>query len=94
MATEEGMKSIRHGMRLSDDTAEAFQRVAHSVDHASESVQVISLNVRQQLAAIGQVVDAMSALAAEAGATAVGIRQTKARIQELSDAAQDLNALA
>jgi methyl-accepting chemotaxis protein len=93
-ATNEGMKGIQHGMRLSDDTAEAFQRVEQSVDHASESVQVISLNVREQLAAIGQVVDAMSALNAEAGETEAGIRQTKARIQELGEAAQDLNALA
>ena len=73
MVTEEGTKTVEEGIRLSQATAEAFNSLATSIGSAFESVQQISLNVRQQAAAIGQVAHAMEALNAGARETAAGI---------------------
>jgi len=73
MATEEGTKTVEEGIRQAQATAEAFNNLAGAISGAFESVQQISLNVRQQATAIGQVAQAMEALNAGAKETAAGI---------------------
>lgn len=93
MVTEEGTKTLEEGVRLVNRTGEAFNTAADSVGGTFESVQQISLNMKQQAAAIRQVVDAMSSLNTGAKETAIGITQTKGGVQNLVDAAHLLKAM-
>ena len=78
MATEEGTKTV--------------SELAGSITMVFESAQQTLLNVRQQVAAVGQVVTAMNDLKRGAMETATGIAQTKRVITHLTDVAQTLQA--
>jgi hypothetical protein len=78
MATEEGTKTV--------------SELAGSITAVFESTQQTLLNVRQQVAAVGQVVTAMNDLKRGAMETAAGIAQTKRVITHLTDVAQTLQA--
>jgi methyl-accepting chemotaxis protein len=93
MATEEGTKTVDEGMQLVNRTGEAFNTSATAINSTFESVQQITLNMKQQAAAIRQVVDAMNSLNIGAKETATGISQTKVGVQTLVDAAQNLKAM-
>jgi methyl-accepting chemotaxis protein len=93
MATEEGTKTVEEEIRLAQATAEAFDSLAISIGSAFENVQQISLNIRQQATAVGQVAQAMDALNAGTKETAAGITQTKISVQNLDEAALRLKAM-
>ena len=93
MATEEGTKTVDEGMLLVGRTGDAFNTSATAINGTFESVQQITLNMRQQAAAIRQVVDAMNSLNIGAKETATGISQTKVGVETLVDAAQNLKAM-
>ena len=93
MLTEEGTKTVAEGSQLAQATAEAFNSLALSISSASESIQHISSNMRQQAAAIGQVANAMEALNVGARETAAGIIQTKISVQKLDEVALHLKAM-
>jgi methyl-accepting chemotaxis protein len=93
MVTEEGTDMVAEGLQLAQATAEAFTSLAMSIGSASENIQHISLHVRQQAAAIGQVADAMNTLNAGARETAAGITQTKISVQKLDEVALHLKAM-
>jgi hypothetical protein len=78
MATEEGTKTV--------------SELAGSITAVFESTQQTLLNVRQQVAAVGQVVTVMNDLKRGAMETAAGIAQTKRVITHLTDVAQTLQA--
>jgi methyl-accepting chemotaxis protein len=93
MATEEGTKTVDEGMRLAHKTGEAFDTSSASINSTFESVQQITLNMKQQAAAIKQVVEAMGSINVGAKETASGISQTKIGVQTLVEAAQKLKAV-
>jgi methyl-accepting chemotaxis protein len=93
MATEEGTKTVEVGTRLTHKTAEVFDFLAASITDVSESAQQTLLNVKQQLAAVRQVVEAMDAINNGSKETASGIGQTRIGVQQLNDAAQSLQTL-
>jgi methyl-accepting chemotaxis protein len=93
MATEEGTKTVDEGMRLAHQTGEAFDTSSTSINTTFESVQQITLNMKQQAAAIKQVVEAMGSINVGAKETATGISQTKVGVQTLVEAAQKLKAV-
>jgi methyl-accepting chemotaxis protein len=78
MAMEEGTKTV--------------SELAGSITAVFESTQQTLLNVRQQVAAVGQVVTVMNDLKRGAMETAAGITQTKRVITYLTDVAQTLQA--
>ncbi len=78
MATEEGTKTV--------------SALAGSITGVFESTQQTLLNVRQQVAAVGQVVTAMNDLKRGAMETAASIVQTKRVITHLTEVAQTLQA--
>jgi methyl-accepting chemotaxis protein len=78
MATEEGSKTV--------------SALAGSITDVFESTQQTILNVRRQVAAVGQVVTAMNDIKRGAMETAAGIAQTKRVITYLSEVAQTLQA--
>lgn len=93
MATEEGTKTVKSGVEIARETADAFSGVAESVNNVVVSNQQISLNVKQQAIAVQQVVDAMNSLNTAARETASGLSQTKVGIQKLNEAALELKSL-
>jgi methyl-accepting chemotaxis protein len=93
MVTEEGTKTVEEEIRLAQATAEAFDSLASAIGSAFENVQQISLNMRQQATAVGQVAQAMDALNAGTKETAAGITQTKISVQNLDEEALRLKAM-
>jgi methyl-accepting chemotaxis protein len=93
MATEEGTKTVKSGVEIARETADAFSGVSDSVNNVVVNNQQISLNVKQQAIAVKQVVDAMNALNTAARETASGLSQTKVGIQKLNEAALELKSL-
>jgi methyl-accepting chemotaxis protein len=81
------------GTRLTHRTAEVFDGLAESITHVSESSQQTLLNVKQQVAAVRQVVEAMDAINNSSKETASGILQTRIGVQQLNDAAQNLQVI-
>jgi methyl-accepting chemotaxis protein len=93
MVTEEGTKTVEKGTQLAQRTGEAFNGLALSISSTFESMQQITLNAKQQAAAVNQVVDAMASLNGGARETAAGITQTRAGMQHLNEGAKNLATL-
>ncbi|MCL1470729.1 methyl-accepting chemotaxis protein [Argonema antarcticum] len=108
MVTDEGRKTAEEGIKLSQQTAEAFTNVTVAIENIVLSKQQtslaaiddivvgsqqISLTAQQQAIAIQQVVDSMNSLNQGAVQTATGITQTKIGIQKLNEVAQNLKAI-
>lgn len=106
--SDEGRKTAEEGIKLSQQTAEAFSSVTQAINDVVlskqqlsltaindivVSSQQISLTAQQQAIAIEQVVEAMNSLNQGAVETATGITQTKIGIQKLNQAAQNLKAV-
>lgn len=89
----DNQKATNSTVMVTEEGARAVEGLAVSITSAFESVQQISLNVRQQAAAIRQVVGAMDSINAGAKETAAGITQTRLGIQKLNEAAQRLKAM-
>ena len=87
MVTEEGTKTVKAGMDIAQRTDGAFNDVKEAVNQVVLNNQQISLNLKQQVDAIAQVVDAMDVINRGAKETATGLYQTKAGTEKLNEAA-------
>jgi methyl-accepting chemotaxis protein len=92
-ATEEGRKTVVAGVKTAQDTAEAFTGVREACNLVFASNQQISLNIKQQAIAIGQVGDEMNSLNRTASQTISGITQVKVGTQKLNEAALSLKSV-
>jgi methyl-accepting chemotaxis protein len=90
MVTEEGTKTVTTGVQIAKRTDQAFAGVADAVNKVVLNNQQISLNLKQQVDGIQQVVQAMDAINKGAKETASGISQTKVGTQQLNEAALTL----
>ena len=90
MATEQGTKVVDEGMQFTTQTATVFNNLGDSINRASESVQQISLNIKEQSAGISQVVEAIESLNAGARESANDLKQTSQGLQTLNSAVLDL----
>jgi len=93
IATDAGTQTVKDGVYIAQETAEAFKGVASAIDQVVVNNQQIALNAKQQAIAIEQVISAMNAINSGAQQTATGITQTKVGIQRLNEAAQALKAM-
>ncbi len=93
MATDEGTKTVDEGVRIAQETSDAFAGVTNAVNNVVLNNQQISLNIKQQAIAIQQVVDAMNALNVAAKETTGGIGQIRIGTQRLNEAALSLQAI-
>jgi hypothetical protein len=93
MATEEGTKTVEQGTYQTHRTAEVFEGLAASITNVFESSQQTLLNVKQQVAAVRQVVEAMDAINNGSKETTSGITQTRIGVQQLNEAAQSLQII-
>ena len=93
MVTEEGTKTVRSGVEIARETANAFGGVTQAIDDVVVSSQQISLTAQQQAIAIQQVVEAMNTINQGSKETAAGISQTKLGTEKLREAAIDLKGV-
>jgi len=90
MVTEEGTKTVATGVQIAQKTEQVFAGVEEAVNKVVLNNQQISLNLKQQLDGIQQVVHAMDVINKGAKETAVGINQTKMGTQQLTEVAMKL----
>ncbi|MEP6488794.1 methyl-accepting chemotaxis protein [Microcoleus vaginatus GB2-A3] len=93
MVTDEGKKTLDNSLKLTEGTADNFNKVANAINSVVVSSQQIYLNTKQQAIAIEQVVDAMNLLNKGATETASGITQSRIGTQTLNKAALNLTSL-
>jgi methyl-accepting chemotaxis protein len=93
MATEEGTKTVERGIKLAQETVEAFNGVAASSNSAFEAAQQTLLSMPQQVTAVKQVLASMDSLNTGARETANGIGQTKVGVENLREAAYKLKSM-
>jgi len=88
MVTEQGTKTVDASLTLAQSTHGTFDRLSAATQDAYDNVQQISLNVRQQVEAVGQVLEAMNTLNASAKENASGISQAQQGIERLNETAE------
>lgn len=93
MVTEEGTKTVAAGVQIAQKTDRAFTGVADAVNKVVLNNQQISLNLKQQVDGIQQVVRAMEVINKGAKETATGLSQTKIGTHQLNEAALDLKRM-
>ncbi|NJL40637.1 MAG: chemotaxis protein [Leptolyngbyaceae cyanobacterium SM1_4_3] len=93
MATEKGTKLVTVEVKTAKGTEQAFTEVSQAIDKVALNTQQISLNLKQQLDGVHQVLQAMESVDCGTKETASGISQTKISTQQLSEIAQSLERL-
>lgn len=93
MVTDEGTKTVKTGVQIAQKTAEAFTGVADAVNNVVLNNQQISLNLKQQVDGIQQVLQAMSTVNKGAKETVIGITQSRVGTEQLKQAAVDLKRM-
>ncbi len=93
MATEDGTKTVDEGVRIVEETSEAFGGVVNAVNAVTINSQQIALNIKQQAIAIDQVIQAMNILNSAAKESAAGVSQIKVGIHQLNQAAVELKGV-
>ncbi|WP_243902829.1 methyl-accepting chemotaxis protein, partial [Aetokthonos hydrillicola] len=93
LLTEEGTKTVNKGLQLAQTTDQTFSGMADSVNHIVLSNQQILLNLKQQLDAVRQVVEAMNNINQGAKETVIGISQTRYNTKQLNQTALNLRRI-
>ena len=92
-ASTEQTRTLLEVKRLSNETATAFRSISSSMQSVVESAQQASLNVRQQMMAVGQVAEAMASINNGSRQTSAGLSQTRIALQEIKQSTTDLEKL-
>lgn len=93
VATIAGRETADSGLKIAERTVQTFNDVAEAVTAMATNNQQISLNLKQQLDAIQQVVEGMSQVNQGARENAMGISQTRTGTEALNVAAQELKSI-
>lgn len=92
-SASDGCETVDQGSEMVKNTVSTFMEVVEAINGVVTSSDQISLNAKQQLAAIQQVGDAMTILNQEAIHNASGVSQTHASAEDLNQAVQQLQAV-
>jgi methyl-accepting chemotaxis protein len=92
-SANDGRSTVEQGSGMVQQTADTFMQVVAAIDDISNSSRQISMNAKQQVNAIQQVVDAMTSLNHEAVRGASSISQTRANAQQLNEAVRKLQVV-
>ncbi|MDB9312074.1 methyl-accepting chemotaxis protein [Spirulina sp. CS-785/01] len=90
---ETGTQNVENNLKLTQTTADTFDKVTQAVEEMVEGSQQISLTVQQEMLAFQQIAQAMNDLNKVAQETASGISQTKIGTQKLNETAQQLKEM-
>jgi methyl-accepting chemotaxis protein len=93
MVIDEGTKIVKGNVQVTQRMDESFSGVAESVNKVVLSNQQVSLNLKQQVDAIQEVVKAMDTINKGAREAAAGLVQTKKGTMGLNEAASMLRNL-
>ncbi|PJE01311.1 MAG: hypothetical protein CK427_11330 [Leptospira sp.] len=93
MAAEEGIKKVERSVNFGISVEGSFLGIRHAIDTVFQSLEQISLNIRQQSIAINEIVQAMDSLNRGSEETAVGISQIKQGVSQVNDAASEMKVL-
>lgn len=94
ITASEGRRTVEQGAQMVKDTASIFLQVVEAIDNVANSSEQISVNTKQQVGAIQQVVDAITVLNHEAKRSANGLSQTRANAEQLNEVVLKLQAVA
>jgi methyl-accepting chemotaxis protein len=94
MATERGSKAVEDGGRLAVQAGDSIGALSERVTRASESAVQIAASSQQQLAGVGQLVDAMEGIKLATTQNLDGARQLENATGHLHTLGSDLKALA
>jgi methyl-accepting chemotaxis protein len=89
MSTEEELKKVQDGERLTEQTAEVLQRILDNIDQTNRAAKEISIATQQQRTASDQVVSAMREVAQVAQQTADGSKDVARAAEQLAQLARD-----
>lgn len=92
-SASDGRETVDQGAKTVKDTAATFMDVVEAIHGVVTSSEQISLNAKQQMAAIQQVGDAMLTLNHEAIRNASGVSQTRASAEDLTQAVRQLQTV-
>ena len=93
MITEDGTKRVEAVREHARKVGELFDSIATSASGVYDNAQQVLLNTRQQMTAVGQVVEAINGINTGARETAAGIGQTKVGVEQLNKAAEILKRM-
>lgn len=93
MITEDGTKRVELVRDHAQKVGELFDSISASANGVYDNAQQVLLNARQQMAAVGQVVEAINGINTGARETAAGIGQTKVGVEQLNKAAESLKTM-
>lgn len=93
MATEDGMKEADRGSSLAGEAGLAILQLANSVAESNQAAKQIAVAVRQQLAGMDQIVQAMRNIDQATVQSLAGSRQTEGAAVELTTLAGEMQTL-
>ncbi|MBT7096425.1 hypothetical protein HN937_03560, partial [Candidatus Poribacteria bacterium] len=94
MVAEGGMKAVDGAIERSQGSADAFEELTSSLGDTVESAHETSLAVVDQVAAAGQVADAMAAISEAAHGMTSGLRETNEALRRVTETAGRIQQLA
>ncbi len=90
MVTDEGTKTATEGLRLTEETAAAFNGIVEAIDAVFVNNQQISLSSKQQAVGVQQVVSAMNTINLGSRESASGVTQVRSAASQLSEVSRQL----
>ena len=90
MVTDEGTKTAIEGLRLTEETSDAFNGIAEAVNNVFLNNQQISLGSKQQAVGVQQVVSAMNAINIGSQESASGVTQVRGATTQLAEIASQM----
>ncbi|MBO3461605.1 methyl-accepting chemotaxis protein [Aetokthonos hydrillicola Thurmond2011] len=93
LVTQEGTRKADDGIKLAQETGDAFTNIADAVKNIFFNNEKIVLTAKQQAAAVQQIISAMNNINLGAKETAVAITQIKNATVELNETVQNLQDL-
>ncbi|MDX1960136.1 MAG: methyl-accepting chemotaxis protein [Leptospiraceae bacterium] len=93
IVTEEGVKQADASARLGNKVLDSLSGITNSVGVVFDSIEKISVNIRQQSISISEIVSAMNSINRGSQETATGTTQTKSGIDQIVVATKKLKKL-
>ncbi len=93
MASEQGSKSVIHGLEQSAETNQSIQSLSIGIHHVAQAASQISLSSQQQLIGVDQVTVAMMNIKAASSQHVDHMRQIEIGVQGLTTVGQSLKKL-
>ncbi|MDJ1180638.1 CHASE3 domain-containing protein [Roseofilum sp. BLCC_M91] len=92
--SQKGQESVQTCFQITEDTTQTFEEVKNSVTDVVHSNQQITLNLKQQLIGVEQLIESITSINAGANNNASALAQIGESIQQLNNVALELKRIA